>query len=220
VLIFCLKAEMADFKIERNIIGRKSGAIAGVDEAGRGALFGPVIAAAVILPRRLIERPVRGWLKEVDDSKSLSPSKREKLAALILAEAQAVGLGSATNREIDRLNIYWASFEAMKRAVENLAVQPDYLLIDGFQHCRSGFSCPQLGVPGGDHQSISIAAASIIAKVLRDELMTIFDYYYSGYHLAKNKGYGTKEHYQALKRRGPTPLHRLSFNLKRRAGSK
>jgi len=211
---------MASFKIERKILGKKREAIAGVDEAGRGALFGPVIAAAVILPRRLIERPVRGWLKEVDDSKSLSPSKRQKLAAIILAEAQAVGLGSATNWEIDQLNIYWASFEAMKRAVENLAVQPDYLLIDGFKHCRSGFPCPQLGVPGGDRRSISIAAASIIAKVVRDELMTIFDHYYGGYHLAKNKGYGTREHYQALREKGPTPLHRQSYNLECRIGSR
>ncbi|MDH7513589.1 MAG: ribonuclease HII [Clostridiales bacterium] len=208
---------MAGFTIERKILARTSGAIAGVDEAGRGALFGPVIAAAVIWPRRLIERPVRGWLKEVDDSKSLCPSRREKLASLILAEAQAVGLGSATNREIDRLNIYWASFEAMKRAVDSLTMQPHYLLIDGFQNCRGAFPCPQLGVPGGDRQSISIAAASIIAKVVRDELMRIFDAYYSGYHLAKNKGYGTKEHYQALKKKGPTPLHRLSFNLEDRA---
>ncbi len=211
---------MANFKVERKILGEKNGVLAGVDEAGRGALFGPVIAAAVILPRCLIDRPVRGWLKEVDDSKSLSPSRRKKLAALILAEAQAVGLGSATNREIDRLNIYWASFEAMRRAVESLAIEPDYVLIDGFQHCRSGFPCPQLGLPGGDHRSISIAAASIIAKVVRDELMTIFDGYYGGYNLAKNKGYGTKEHYQALKEKGPTPLHRLSFNLEGGAGSR
>jgi ribonuclease HII len=118
------------------------------------------------------------------------------------------------------MNIYWASFEAMKRAVESLTVQPDYLLIDGFQHCRGGFPCPHLGIPGGDHQSISIAAASIIAKVVRDELMTVFDNYYGGYHLAENKGYATKGHYQALRRKGPTPLHRLSFNLERRAVSR
>jgi ribonuclease HII len=125
----------------------------------------------------------------------------------------AVGVGSATNREIDLINIYWASLEAMKRAVESLAVRPDYLLIDGFKNQKGRFGCPQLCLPGGDRKSISIAAASIVAKVVRDEMMILFENFFAGYHLAKNKGYGTKEHYQALKQKGPTPLHRLTFNL-------
>lgn len=204
---------MASFKIERQILRQKFRTIAGVDEAGRGALFGPVVAAAVVLPSRWIKGPVKGWLKEVNDSKMLSPQKRKELAGFILAEAEAVGVGSATNREIDLINIYWASLEAMKRAVENLAVRPDYLLIDGFKNQKRGFGCPKLCLPGGDRKSISVAAASIVAKVVRDEMMFLFENFFAGYHLARNKGYGTKEHYQALKEKGPTPLHRLTFNL-------
>ncbi|MBM3284695.1 MAG: ribonuclease HII [Candidatus Aminicenantes bacterium] len=208
---------MASFRFEREIIRRQGKAVAGVDEAGRGALFGPVVAAAVLFPPQLIQRPVRGWLKEVDDSKSLSPRQREKLAARILAEAETVGVGAASAQEVDRVNVYWASIEAMKRAVEKLTVRPDYLLIDGPGRIVTGFPCPRLCLPGGDRTSISIAAASIIAKVVRDELIKILGAYYQGYHLARNKGYGTKEHYQALKVKGPTPLHRLSFNLEGRS---
>lgn len=211
---------MANFKFEREIFKQRFRAIAGIDEAGRGALFGPVVAAAVILPRRWIGRPPRGWLKEVDDSKTLSPQKRRKLAGFILAEAESVGIGTATNREIDEMNIYWASLEAMKRAVQVLSVRPDYLLVDGFKTRRGGFPCPLLGIPGGDRQSISIAAASIIAKVIRDEMMMLFEGFYAGYNLGKNKGYGTKEHYRALREKGPTPLHRLTFNLGSKAGSR
>jgi len=204
---------MTSFRYERDIIQQKRKAVAGVDEAGRGALFGPVVAAAVIFPPSLIQRPVRGWLKDVDDSKSLSPRQREKLAACILAEAEAVGVGAASAREVDRVNVYRASIEAMKRAVKNLTVRPDYLLIDGPGRAMVEFACPWLCLPGGDRISLSIAAASIIAKVVRDELMKILGAYYQGYHLARNKGYGTREHYEVLKVKGPTPLHRLSFNL-------
>ena len=209
---------MASFRIERQILGQQFKTIAGVDEAGRGALFGPVVAAAVVLPSEWIARSVKGWLKEVNDSKMLSPQKRKELAGHILAEAVAVGVGSSSNREIDLINIYWASLEAMKRAVESLNVEPDYLLIDGFQNRKACFSCPELGIPGGDRKSLSVAAASIVAKVVRDEMMVLFEDHYAGYHLAKNKGYGTREHYQALKEKGPTPLHRLTFNLDGKAG--
>ncbi len=208
---------MATFRIERKILRQQGGIIAGIDEAGRGALFGPVVAAAVVFPRKLIMRPVKGWLKEVDDSKSLSPRRRGKLAVCILAEAEAVGLGTASVQEIDRLNIYWASIEAMRRAVGSLALRPNFLLIDGMPQAKAQFPCPQLCLPGGDRTSISIAAASIIAKVVRDELMNALEDYYQGYHLAKNKGYGTKDHYQALRERGPSPLHRLTFNLQGRS---
>jgi ribonuclease HII len=204
---------MANFKIERQILRQQFKTIAGVDEAGRGALFGPVVAAAVVLPALWIEKPVKGWLKEVNDSKVLSPQKRKELAGHILGGAEAVSVGTATNREIDLINIYWASLEAMKRAVKNLAVRPDYLLIDGPKSQKGSFSCPELCITGGDRKSISIAAASIVAKVVRDEMIILLEDVFAGYDLAKNKGYGTRDHYQALKEKGPTPLHRLTFNL-------
>ncbi len=180
---------------------------------GRGALFGPVVAAAVILPPQWINAPLKGWLRDVDDSKALSPQKRKELAGHILTEALAVGLGSVTNKEIDLINIYQASLEAMKRAVSNLTARPDYLLIDGFENRTIDLGCPGLCLRGGDRKSISVAAASILAKVVRDEWMVFLEEFFAGYHLAKNKGYGTKEHYQALKEKGPSPLHRLTFNL-------
>jgi len=209
---------MADFKVERKILSQTVRTIAGVDEAGRGALFGPVVAAAVVLPSRWMPRPVRGWLRDVDDSKLLSAMKRKELARSILAEAEAVGVGLATSREIDEKNIYWASLEAMKRAVENLALRPDFLLIDGFKHRKSDFGCPQLSITGGDRKSLSVAAASIMAKVVRDEMMRRLEDFFGGYHLARNKGYGTREHYRALREKGPTSLHRLTFNLEGKAG--
>jgi len=209
---------MADFKVEKKVLSQTVRTIAGVDEAGRGALFGPVVAAAVILPSRWMSRPVRGWLRDVDDSKLLSAMKRKELARSILAEAEAVGVGLATSREIDEKNIYWASLEAMKRAVENLALRPDFLLIDGFKHRKSGFGCPQLSITGGDRKCLSVAAASIMAKVVRDEMMRRLEDFFGGYHLARNKGYGTRDHYRALREKGPTSLHRLTFNLEAKAG--
>lgn len=204
---------MADFKIEKKILSQDIRRIAGVDEAGRGALFGPVVAAAVVLPSRWISKPIRGWLRQVDDSKLLAPQKRSELARSILAEADAVAVGLATNREIDEKNIYWASLEAMKRAVASLAPRPDFLLVDGYKNRECGFGCPQLGLPGADRKSLTVAAASIVAKVVRDEIMRRLEDFFTGYHLARNKGYGTKEHYEALREKGPTPLHRLTFNL-------
>jgi len=209
---------MADFKIEKKILSQSCQRIAGVDEAGRGALFGPVVAAAVVFPSRWISRPVKGWLRQVDDSKLLAPLKRRELARSILAEADGVGVGLATSLEIDEINIYWASLEAMKRAVADLAPRPDFLLVDGFKRRECGFGCPQLGIPGGDRMSLTVAAASIVAKVVRDEMMRRLEDFFTGYHLARNKGYGTKEHYLALREKGPTPLHRLTFNLEGKAG--
>jgi len=171
------------------------------------------VAAAVVLPSGWISRPVRGWLRQVDDSKLLVPQKRRELARSILAEADAVAVGLATSREIDEKNIYWASLEAMRRAVAGLALRPDFLLVDGYKHRECGFGCPQLGIAGGDRKSLSVAAASIVAKVVRDEMMRRLEDFFTGYHLARNKGYGTKDHYLALKEKGPTPLHRLTFNL-------
>jgi ribonuclease HII len=134
------------------------------------------------------------------------------LAKEILAHAFSVGVGLSSNFEIDQENIHWASLNAMTRAVENLSCAPDYILVDGF--CLNDVNYPQISMPKGDRKSISIAAASIVAKVLRDEMMILLDKVYEGYSLSKNKGYGTKEHFKALKGRGPTPLHRSSFNLR------
>ena len=209
---------MADFKIEKRILSQSCQRIAGVDEAGRGALFGPVVAAAVVFPSSWISRPVEGWLRHVNDSKLLAPLKRRQLARSILAEADSVGVGLATTSEIDEKNIYWASLEAMKRAVADLVPRPDFLLVDGFKRRDCGFICPQLGIPGGDRKSLTVAAASIVAKVVRDEMIERLEDFFSGYHLARNKGYGTKEHYLALREKGPTPLHRLTFNLEGKVG--
>lgn len=203
---------MASFQIEKRIIRKGFRAIAGVDEAGRGAIFGPVVAAAVILPSVLIGPRLSGWAEEIDDSKLISPSKRKKLAEAILANAFSVGIGSATNYEIDQKNIYWASLSAMRRAIENMPLAPDFILVDGFR--LNDVNYPQRSIVQGDRKSISIAAASIVAKVLRDEMMIHLDKVYEGYALLKNKGYGTREHYKALKKMGPTLFHRLTFNLR------
>ncbi len=197
--------------------------MAGVDEVGRGCLFGPVVAAAVILPlsvRDLAEDQADwpDWLREINDSKRLTPKKRRKLAQDILLEAEAVGLGQATSAEIDRINIFQASLAAMRRAVDALSSRPDALLLDGFP--LKDVEYPLKPVPGGDLASVSIAAASIIAKVFRDEMVKSLDSFFRGYGLAQNKGYGTPEHYRALARLGPTPFHRRSFRLGPRAGGR
>lgn len=203
---------MADFRIEKKVMREGYSLIAGVDEVGRGALFGPVVAAAVILSERLIRGSSAGWVREIDDSKLLSAAKRTRLAKAILANAASVGIGSATSFEIDRENIYWASINAMRRAVENLAIAPDLILVDGFG--LNDVNYPQKIIRKGDKKSITIAAASIVAKVFRDEMMMHMDRFFEGYSLSKNKGYGTKDHYQALREKGPTLFHRLSFNLR------
>ena len=205
---------MADFRFERDLLKKGLKLIAGVDEVGRGALFGPVIAAAVIFSDPLILGPRRAWLREVNDSKLVRPAKRKNLARRICHEAAAVGIGYASSREVDEKNIYWASLEAMKKAVANLPLTPEALLIDGFVLNDVDFY--QIGVRQGDRKCISIAAASILAKVFRDEIMDILNHLYGGYGLGKNKGYGTEEHYQALQELGPTALHRRTFNLRLR----
>ena len=205
---------LVDFWLESRILQRGFKSIAGVDEVGRGALFGPVVAAAVIVPDRFILDRVPEWLGEIDDSKRLAPVKREVLAKEILSQAASVGIGSATHLEIDKNNIYWASLIAMRRAIQKLTPQPEFLLVDGFR--LNGIHYPQLSVPQGDRKSITIAAASIVAKVFRDEMMDRLDKIYGGYALSRNKGYGTKEHFKALSEKGPTPLHRRSFNLEHR----
>jgi len=176
--------------------------VAGIDEAGRGPLAGPVVAAAVILP-------VGHTIIGVDDSKKLSPDKREKLFDIIMEQALSVGVGSMTPADIDRINILQATRRAMLAAVQNLTQLPDYLLIDGISTIDS--TIPQKTIKKGDSLSISIAAASIIAKVTRDRLMVNLDAEYPGYGFAGHKGYGSAAHLDAIKRLGPSPIHRLTF---------
>ena len=176
--------------------------IAGIDEAGRGALAGPVVAAAVILPMGV-------RIDGVDDSKKLSPEKRERLFDVIMSQALRVGVGMAGHRVIDRINILQATRLAMQEAVGKLSPQPDYLLIDGITTIASPL--PQKTITKGDSLSLSIAAASIIAKVSRDRLMRELDQKYPGYGFAGHKGYGSSDHLEAIRRLGPSPVHRLTF---------
>ena len=176
--------------------------IAGIDEVGRGPLAGPVVTAAVILPE---DFDVLG----VDDSKKLSPKKREELYELIMEKAIAVSIGRREPEDIDRINILEATKEAMADAVMGLPVKPDHLLIDAVK--LSGLKIPQTSIIKGDARSVSIAAASIIAKVTRDREMIEMDEKYPGYSFASNKGYGTKAHYDGLSKLGPCPIHRKTF---------
>lgn len=176
--------------------------VAGVDEVGRGPLAGPVMAAAVILPTGLL-------ISGIDDSKKLSPQKREFLFDVITAKAIAIGIGVVEPDIIDRINILQATRLAMLYAVEQLTQQPDYLLIDGITLINT--TIPQKTIKKGDSLSISIAAASIIAKVTRDRLMVKMDLLYPGYGFAGHKGYGSSLHMEAIRRLGPSPIHRLTF---------
>lgn len=176
--------------------------IAGIDEAGRGPLAGPVVAGAVILPPEFV-------LPGLNDSKQVSPQLREELYGRIVDGAIAWGVGQADVEYIERDNILQATYEAMRQAVAMLSVEPDYLLLDAVR--LPGLSTPQQPVIRGDALSASIAAASILAKVTRDRQMIELDSHYPGYGFARHKGYGTDEHWQALRRLGPCPIHRLSF---------
>lgn len=201
---------MASFRIEKGLLREGWRLIAGIDEVGRGALFGPVVAAAVILPCQWILRRPPAPVREIDDSKLLTPTKRVELAVFLTREVQAIGIGMASAAEIDEMNILRATHLAMRRALGRLPLAPDVLLVDGFP--IKGVQYRQVGVPGGDRKSRSIAAASIVAKVFRDDLMTTLDTVYGGYGLDRNKGYGTSEHFRCLRERGPTCLHRMSFH--------
>lgn len=179
-----------------------AGRVAGVDEAGRGPLAGPVVAAAVILDPG---RPIAG----LDDSKRLAPAERERLAGQIRRRALAWAVGRAEAEEIDRLNILQATFLAMRRAVAALDPAPDYALVDGNRW--PGLPCPGEPVVGGDGKVAAIAAASILAKTVRDAEMASLDRRYPGYGFAAHKGYPTPAHLEALRRLGPCPEHRRSF---------
>lgn len=198
---------MPDWSIEDNF----SGLVCGIDEAGRGPWVGPVVAGAVIFLQRNIN-PV--LLTSINDSKKLSVKKREQLYTLLLEEARQgnllYGIGQASAAEIDNLNILQATFLAMRRAVEKLPQTPQHALIDG-NRLPADFCCPTTCYIGGDARSYSIAAASILAKVYRDNLLKELALKYPQYGFAKNAGYGTKDHIAALKQYGITPEHRRSY---------
>lgn len=176
--------------------------ICGIDEAGRGPLAGPVVAGAVILPKDC-------EILYLNDSKKLPPAKREALYEEIMEKAEAVGVGMASPARIDEINILQATYEAMREAVDNLGVTPELLLNDAVT--IPDVSIPQVPIIKGDAKSVSIAAASIIAKVTRDRLMVQYDEILPGYGFARHKGYGSKDHIEAIRRLGPTPIHRQTF---------
>ncbi len=176
--------------------------IAGIDEAGRGPLAGPVVAAAVILPKG-------ACIPSIDDSKKLSEKKREQLYNVITKEAISIGTGIVDEKTIDEINILQASIRAMKIAIEKLSVMPDFILSDAVS--LADLNIPQKAIIKGDSKSISIAAASIIAKVTRDRLMYEYHKKFPTYNFAFNKGYGTEEHLKMLKKYGPCEIHRRSF---------
>lgn len=177
-------------------------AVCGTDEAGRGPLCGPVVAAAVILPRGL-------EIEGLNDSKKLTEKKREKLFDIIKEKAVAYAIAEASPEEIDEINILNASMLAMRRAIEALPVKADFALIDG--NCSRGFNIPTETIVKGDSLSVSIAAASILAKVTRDRQCVELDRKYPQYGIAKHKGYPTKDHMDAVRKYGPAPIYRMSF---------
>ncbi|HEK86558.1 MAG: ribonuclease HII [Candidatus Saccharicenans sp.] len=202
---------MVGFNTEKSLIRQGYHHLAGVDEVGRGSLFGPVVAAAIVFSEGFFLKRKAGWVKEVGDSKLLRPTKRIELVPFILEAASDFGLGYATSDEIDKLNIFRATRLAMIRALKDLTLFPDIILVDGYP--IKDIDYIQAGIPQGDRKVFSIAAASIVAKVFRDGLIQMLDELYPGYELRQHKGYATESHYQALEKLGPCPLHRRSFNL-------
>lgn len=188
--------------IEEEVSAEGYCAICGVDEAGRGPLAGPVCAAAVILPQ---DAEIPG----LNDSKKLSDKKRRELYPIIMEQALAYGIGFADEKEIDEINILQATFLAMERAIQQLRVKPDFALVDGNR--AKEFGLPVRTVVHGDSLSASIAAASVLAKVTRDDVMLKMAETYPQYGFDVHKGYGTKVHYEALREYGPCPIHRMSF---------
>ena len=198
------------WEIENSCFSEDIRIICGVDEAGRGPLAGPVCAAAVILPANL-------EIPGLTDSKKLTDKKRRELYPVIMEQAVAYGIGLASEQEIDEINILQATFLAMQRAIDQLAVKPDLALIDGNR--QKDFGVPVKTVVKGDSLSSSIAAASILAKVTRDNIMLEQADIYPQYKFDIHKGYGTKAHYEALREFGPCPIHRMTF-LKKFYGEK
>ena len=194
---------MPDYEFEKAAVNSGFSCICGVDEAGRGPLAGPVCAAAVILPEGVV-------IEGLDDSKKLTEKKREKLYDIIKQTAVAYSVAYGTLEEIETVNILEATYLAMNRAIEGLNVKPDFALIDGNRVPR-GIKIPCETIVKGDSKSMSVAAASVLAKVTRDRLMLEYDKKYPEYNFKKHKGYGTKEHTELIKQYGPCEIHRLSF---------
>lgn len=193
---------------EKSVWLQGSSFIAGIDEAGRGPLAGPVVACAVILPKEF-------YSEEIDDSKKLSSGKREELFRIIKKEAVSIGLGLVREDVIDRVNIRQATFLAMKKAITRLKIQPDYILVDGEKIPQ--IEIPQIPIVKGDSLSFTISSASIIAKVTRDRLMDKYHNFWPEYNFRSHKGYGTKEHLFSLEKYGACPIHRRSFSPVREA---
>jgi ribonuclease HII len=189
-------------RYERKLWREGAQAVAGVDEAGVGPMAGPVVAAAVIFDQEV-------FIKGVNDSKQLTPERREALFPAFRERAIAVGIGMASPGEIDQLNIFWATMAASERALHALGRIPDHVLVDG--RLIPELKLPQTKIVGGDRKSFCIAAASIIAKVTRDRMMAEYDAQYPEFGFAQHKGYCTADHFAALERLGPTPIHRRSF---------
>lgn len=194
---------MPDYEFEKAAVNSGFSCICGVDEAGRGPLAGPVCAAAVILPDDAV-------IEGLDDSKKLTEKKRERLYDIIKETAVAYSVAYGTLEEIETVNILEATYLAMNRAIEGLSVKPDFALIDGNRVPR-GIKIPCETIVKGDSKSMSVAAASVLAKVTRDRLMLEYDKKYPEYNFKKHKGYGTKEHTELIKQYGPCEIHRLSF---------
>lgn len=193
------------FAEEARLHSEGYGLVAGLDEAGRGPLAGPVVAGVAVLPRQ----PEGPWVGAVRDSKQMTPAQRERLLPQLRESSLGLEVGIASAAEIDELGIVGATRLAMRRALRRLALEPDYLLLDAFP--LPGVYTPQKAIIHGDSLCLSIAAASIVAKVTRDDIMRDFDSSYHGYGFARHKGYGTREHLKQLARLGPCPIHRYSF---------
>ena len=203
--------EQAMLRFERALWSRGVRHVAGIDEAGRGPLAGPLVAAAVVAEEGF-------FIPEVNDSKQLTARLRDSLYEEIMAGGCSIGIGIVDHLTIDRVNILQATFKAMRLAVNALGVRPDHLLIDGNRFLdgddADGLHLPFTTIVRGDAQSFSIAAASIVAKVTRDRLMIDYERQFPGYGFAQHKGYGTKQHREAIARLGFSPIHRRSFNVK------
>lgn len=202
---------MLSLDYENHLFHQGYPTVAGIDEAGRGPLAGPVVAVAVLLDRNFQEKfPELPILTQIKDSKKISPGKREKLFHQIKENCTGVGVGICDHNTIDRLNILQASFLAMKKALSDLRTDPNLILVDGkFQIPKCSYD--QKSIPQGDRKVFSIAAASIVAKVTRDTMMKEYHEKYPEYGFDRHKGYGTKQHMDALKQHGPCEIHRKSF---------
>ena len=200
-VVISMKEKIDNYKYEKELNEKGITLIAGVDEVGRGPLIGPVVAAAVILPKDY-------HLEGLTDSKKLSEKKREYFYEIIKKEAISIGIGIVDEKKIDEINIYEATKVAMKEAINNLDVKPEHILIDAMP---LDLDIPTTSIIKGDLLSITISAASVIAKVTRDHMLYVIDKEYPMYDLKNNKGYGTKKHIEAIKKYGITKYHRLSY---------